>query len=310
MKVAFFLLCLFYVAWSHSFDFGLPNDVDETFDLEQHLDNTGQLDKEEEKEQKEFDVVLRQRRLLESARYKSLRAAYTLKMLLNHMKLNIQTAESLTAGMIVKTLVDVPGEGDTVYGGFVTYDTDAKRKLIQVSTEGVYSEKTAKQMAEGALENSRAMVALAVTGDSMPSPDAENRLGQVYIGVALRTLPRQTFTMTLRVCDEDVTTNLCNAWKTLTVPQSAKQKIAKYAPFQFTSMVSDYVRLRTVWIACEFAIAKLKKVEFLVDWDTLPFEPWDMECRPSTILYDRLSGKKDDHVCNETSTRDIKLDFK
>lgn len=114
------------------------------------------------------------------------------------MDLNLVTAESLTAGMIVKTLVDVPGEGDTIYGSFVTYDTDAKRKLIQVRTEGVYSEKTAKQMAEGALANSRAMVALSVTGDSMPSPSAESRLGQVYIGVALRTVPRQTHTMTLR----------------------------------------------------------------------------------------------------------------
>merc|ERR1711991_337457 len=93
----------------------------------------------------------------------------------------------------------------------------------------------------GALANSRAMVALSVTGDSMPSPSAESRLGQVYIGVALRTVPRQTHTMTLRVCDEEVTSDLCKAWKTLTVPAKGNNS-AKYAPYQFTSVISDYVR--------------------------------------------------------------------
>ena len=119
------------------------------------------------------------RRLPEFPRYEALNWALKLKILLQERKANIVTAESLTAGMILKTLVDVPMEGNTLYGGFGVYDTDAKRLWLNVKTTGVYGKKTAKQMAEGALANSRASVALAVTGDAMPYPESKKRLGEV-----------------------------------------------------------------------------------------------------------------------------------
>ena len=41
---------------------------------------------------------------------------------------------------------------NVLYGGFIVYDTDAKRKWIKVDTPSVYSDEMPKQMAEGALK--------------------------------------------------------------------------------------------------------------------------------------------------------------
>ena len=114
---------------------------------------------------------LMSRRLGKTAYVQALNSAFKLKQLLNTKKLNIVTSESLTAGAIAKILVDVPGEGSTVYGGFIVYDTDAKRMFNNVTTKGVYSYKTAYQMAKGALVKSRAMISVDVTGNAAPYPE-------------------------------------------------------------------------------------------------------------------------------------------
>ena len=111
--------------------------------------------------------------------------ALALKQLLCETGLNIITAESLTAGLMASTLIDVPGMGLHVYGGFIVYDTDAKRHWLDVDTPGVYSTTTAIQMVLGALTNSRAMVAVSVTGNAMTTPENTDKLGDVFIGVAI-----------------------------------------------------------------------------------------------------------------------------
>lgn len=101
-------------------------------------------------------------------------------------ELQVVTAESLTAGMIASTLVDLsPGYGSYVYGGFAVYDSDAKRKFLGVHEADVYTPACARQMAAGALEASRATASIAVTGQAGPSPPAV--LGIVDIAAALRT---------------------------------------------------------------------------------------------------------------------------
>ncbi len=245
--------------------------------------------------------TLKSRRLIEDARYKSLTAAHKLKMLLMEHKLNIVTAESLTAGMICKTLIDVPGEGATVYGGFATYDTDAKREFIDVKTEGVYSYNTAKQMALGALKKSRAMVGLSVTGDAMPYPDAKHRLGVVYIGIAFRAKGKPiAFTTQLTVCDDNDIKGVCDSWKQLTniSPRS-------YAPYQFTSLIADYIRMRTVEKACKFAIKKISTTN--IQFSEIPSRNWDSICKPSPILEYRTKGTFNAQWCDEESDNNIRL---
>lgn len=84
-------------------------------------------------------------------------------------KLVLATAESCTGGMLASLLTDVPGVGHVFDRGFVTYSEAAKTELLGVpavliAREGAVSKAVAIAMAEGALERSRANIALAITG--------------------------------------------------------------------------------------------------------------------------------------------------
>ncbi|RAC10479.1 CinA family protein, partial [Burkholderia multivorans] len=49
--------------------------------------------------------------------------------------LSVASAESLTAGRFISTLVDVPGASAVVRGGLVTYATDLKATLAGVDAD-------------------------------------------------------------------------------------------------------------------------------------------------------------------------------
>lgn len=79
------------------------------------------------------------------------------------------TAESCTAGLIAATLGDIPGAGKLLDCAFVTYSVDAKQRnlAVQDSTLQQYnltSEEVAREMAQGALRNTRANLAISNTG--------------------------------------------------------------------------------------------------------------------------------------------------
>ena len=105
-------------------------------------------------------------------------------------KILVATAESCTGGMIISMLTDIPGSSSMVDRGFVTYSNDAKIEMLGVSAKtldlhGAVSAQTAHEMAEGALKNSRAGIALAVTGIAGPDGGtAEKPVGLVWFGMA------------------------------------------------------------------------------------------------------------------------------
>lgn len=105
-------------------------------------------------------------------------------------KVMIATAESCTGGLIAGAITEVPGSSDVFDRGFVTYSNDAKMKMLGVKTEtlatfGAVSAETAREMAFGALANSNADFAVAVTGIAGPAGGTpEKPVGLVYIGVA------------------------------------------------------------------------------------------------------------------------------
>ena len=68
--------------------------------------------------------------------------------------LQIATSESLTGGLLMSTLVDIPWGGFMKYGAFGVYDTDAKRVFNNVRVDNVYTHKCASEMAIGILKNS------------------------------------------------------------------------------------------------------------------------------------------------------------
>ncbi|MBV8800797.1 MAG: CinA family protein [Alphaproteobacteria bacterium] len=109
--------------------------------------------------------------------------------LLDKQDLTLATAESCTGGIIASILSDAPGAGDRFHGGFVLYTKQHKiafgipKKTIDAN--GIVSEAVARAMAEGALKNSPADIAVAVTGVAGPEPDDEgNPVGLVCIAAA------------------------------------------------------------------------------------------------------------------------------
>ncbi|HUB85194.1 MAG TPA: CinA family protein [Rhizomicrobium sp.] len=88
-------------------------------------------------------------------------------------KLRIATAESCTGGLIAGLLTEIPGSSDVLDRGFVVYSNRAKQDMLNVPGDliadmGAVSEPVARMMAEGAVENSNAHVAVAVTGVAGP----------------------------------------------------------------------------------------------------------------------------------------------
>jgi nicotinamide-nucleotide amidase len=88
-------------------------------------------------------------------------------------KLRIATAESCTGGLIAGLLTEIPGSSDVLDRGFVVYSNRAKADMLGVpgdliADQGAVSEAVARAMAEGAVENSNAHMAVAVTGIAGP----------------------------------------------------------------------------------------------------------------------------------------------
>ena len=79
------------------------------------------------------------------------------------------TAESCTGGWVAQCLTAIAGSSEWFDRGFVTYSNEAKQEMLGVSADtlaehGAVSQPVALAMAEGALRNSRADWAVAVTG--------------------------------------------------------------------------------------------------------------------------------------------------
>ncbi|KAF0114233.1 MAG: cinA [Rhodobacteraceae bacterium] len=105
--------------------------------------------------------------------------------------LKIATAESCTGGMVAAALTDVAGSSDVFERGFVTYSNAAKIELLGVSPEtlaahGAVSETVAREMAEGALAQSAADLAVSVTGIAGPGGSEFKPEGRVCFGLARR----------------------------------------------------------------------------------------------------------------------------
>jgi len=107
--------------------------------------------------------------------------------------LTIVTAESCTGGMICAGLTEIPGSSDSVWGGFVTYANDAKIKILNVSEElilkfGAVSKEVVEAMVSGALDQSGADLAVAVSGIAGPGGGTLDKpVGTVWISAGLRT---------------------------------------------------------------------------------------------------------------------------
>ncbi|MCG7518105.1 CinA family protein [Ruegeria sp. Ofav3-42] len=112
----------------------------------------------------------------------------------------IATAESCTGGMVTAALTDIPGSSAVVDRGFVTYTNEAKQQMLGVragtlAAHGAVSKEVAHEMANGALENSNAQLAVSITGIAGPGGSEFKPEGRVCFGLASDS--QQTLTETV-----------------------------------------------------------------------------------------------------------------
>jgi nicotinamide-nucleotide amidase len=113
-------------------------------------------------------------------------------------KVEIVTAESCTGGGLAAAVTRVSGSSKWFERGFVTYANTAKKDLLGVSQRtlkehGAVSEEVAREMAMGALANSRADVSVSVTGIAGPTGAVPGKpVGTVWVCWAARGGPVQS----------------------------------------------------------------------------------------------------------------------
>jgi nicotinamide-nucleotide amidase len=102
----------------------------------------------------------------------------------------LATAESCTGGLIAAACTAMPGSSDWFDRGFVTYSNASKTQLLNVpaaliEAHGAVSQEVALAMAQGALTQSAAHLAVAVTGVAGPGGGTpEKPVGTVWIATA------------------------------------------------------------------------------------------------------------------------------
>ena len=118
--------------------------------------------------------------------------AEALLQAMRRRSLKLATAESCTGGLIAGLLTEIAGSSDVVERGFVVYSNEAKTSLLGVPeslirVHGAVSEACARAMAEGALRNGLADIAVSVTGIAGPGGGSpEKPVGLVHFACALR----------------------------------------------------------------------------------------------------------------------------
>lgn len=157
---------------------------------EVHFRITAEADNEEEARKLIFPIVKEMRLRFGDNIYtedENMTLEEVVVKLLNKHKLTLVTAESCTGGLLSGRIVNVPGASDALMEGFITYSNKAKSKYLGVSSEtlekyGAVSEKTAVEMAMGAVKASRCNVGIAVTGIAGPGGGTEEKpVGLVYL---------------------------------------------------------------------------------------------------------------------------------
>ncbi len=112
--------------------------------------------------------------------------------------MKLATAESCTGGWVAQAVTAVAGSSCWFDCGFVSYSNTAKQKMLGVDpavleARGAVSEAVVAQMAEGALRNSDANIAVAISGIAGPGGGSEDKpVGTVWLAWAIDGHPTVT----------------------------------------------------------------------------------------------------------------------
>jgi len=110
--------------------------------------------------------------------------------MLRRKGLRLASAESCTGGLFSGAITSVAGSSEVFDRAYVVYSNESKVECLGVSGEtldkyGAVSEPCVREMAQGALERSRADIAVAVTGIAGPGGGTDEKpVGTVFFAIA------------------------------------------------------------------------------------------------------------------------------
>ena len=112
--------------------------------------------------------------------------------LLINRELTIAVGESLTGGLLCSALASVPGSSAVLRGGVVAYQSQVKRKVLEVPAEvlsaGLVTREVAASLARGAQRVMDSDVALGTTGAAGPDPHDGQPPGTAWIALVDRNV--------------------------------------------------------------------------------------------------------------------------
>ena len=99
------------------------------------------------------------------------------------------SVESFTGGLFAKEITAVPGASHFYKGGFVTYATEEKNRILGISFTdidkyGVVSKEIAASMAANAQRLLNVDVCVSFTGNAGPEAMEGKPVGEIHIGIA------------------------------------------------------------------------------------------------------------------------------
>jgi PncC family amidohydrolase len=108
--------------------------------------------------------------------------------ILKKHNLTISICESVTGGMIISHMVDIPGASKVIRGGIVSYVNEVKTNCVGVRKHiiekyGVISKEAANEMAIGIANKMKTDIALAITGNAGPKAIEQKDVGLAYLSV-------------------------------------------------------------------------------------------------------------------------------
>ena len=111
---------------------------------------------------------------------------------LHENRLTMAAAESCTGGWVAKQITDLDGSSAIFDRGFVTYSNEAKKDMLGVSEKildvfGAVSEEVVLEMVVGAINHSKADIAVSISGIAGPAGGTELKpVGTVCFGWMMR----------------------------------------------------------------------------------------------------------------------------
>ena len=104
---------------------------------------------------------------------------------LREKKLTLGVAESVTGGLVAGRLTAIAGASDVFRGAIVSYDSEIKFDLLNVTNGPVVSESAAKEMAIGVRKILGSDIGLALTGVAGPAEQDGVKVGTLCVGLAM-----------------------------------------------------------------------------------------------------------------------------